>query len=58
MKQAKLGSGVRFKKLAHKFAKQGIEDPGALAGKIGREKYGKKKMAKMAEAGKKRHAEE
>ena len=57
-KQPRLGSGARFKKLANKFAHQGIENPGALAGKIGREKYGNKKMTKMAEAGKKRHAKE
>ena len=55
-KQAKLGSGVRFKKLANKFAHKGIEDPKALAAVIGRKKYSNKGFQKMAKAGKKRHA--
>jgi hypothetical protein len=51
----KLGSGKRFKALANKFAHKDINNPGALAAKIGREKYGKKKFQKLASAGKKRH---
>lgn len=57
MSQAKLGSGKRFKALANKFAKRGVENPAGLAAYIGRKKYGNKKMAKMAEHGKERHAE-
>ena len=54
----KLGSGARFKNLANKFAKKGINDPAALAASIGRKKYGNKKMAKMAEKGRERHEDE
>lgn len=54
MAKAKLGSGVRFKQLAHKFAKKGIDDPNALAASIGNAKYGISKMHKMSIAGKKR----
>jgi hypothetical protein len=57
-KEPRLGSGERFKKLANKFAHKGINNPGALAAKIGREKYGEKKMTKLAVAGKKRHERE
>jgi hypothetical protein len=53
-KKPKLGSGKRFKQLANKLAKKGIEDPNALAAHIGAEKYGQKKMTKMAQAGKNR----
>ncbi|HJU78127.1 MAG TPA: hypothetical protein VJ599_01000 [Nitrososphaeraceae archaeon] len=52
-KKPKLGSGERFKQLEGKLAAKGISNPGGLAAKIGREKYGAKKMAKMAEKGKK-----
>lgn len=54
-KQPKLGSGKRFKKLANKFAKKGIDNPAALAAKVGREKYGNEKMTEMAQAGKRIH---
>lgn len=55
-KLPKLGSGLRFKKLANKIARNGnVENPSAVAASIGRKKYGNKKMTKMAEAGKKRH---
>ena len=54
-KKPKLGSGARFKKLKGQLAKKkGIRDPGAVAAAIGRKKYGKKRMAKMAAAGRKR----
>ncbi len=52
-KQARLGSGERFKKLSSKLKKQGVDDPDALAASIGRKKFGKKKMAAMAAAGRK-----
>lgn len=55
MAQPRLGSGKRFKALANKFAHKGINNPGALAAKIGREKYGKQKFQKLASKGKKRH---
>lgn len=49
-KKAKLGSGKRFKALAKKVGSK------ALAAYIGRKKYGKAKMAKMAAKGRKRAA--
>jgi hypothetical protein len=49
-KKPKLGSGKRFKALTD----SGMSP--ALAAHIGRKKYGKKKMAKMAAAGSKRAA--
>lgn len=51
----KLGSGLRFKRLANSFAHKGIDNPGALAAKIGREKYGKKKFQSLSDKGRKRH---
>lgn len=51
---AKLGSGARFASLKKKLAGKGVRDPGALAASIGRKKYGAKKMASMAAAGRKR----
>ena len=54
MSKPKLGSGKRFANLKNKLAKRpGIKDPGALAGQIGREKYGNKKMAALSQKGKK-----
>lgn len=59
MANAKLGSGKRFKSLANKIARSGnVDNPDAVAASIGREKYGNKKMQKMAEIGKKRHAKD
>ena len=55
-KKAKLGSGVRFKKLANQMAREGVDDPDAVAASIGRKKYGNKKMSKMAKMGKERHS--
>tara|TARA_R110002124_G_scaffold167432_1_gene334740 strand:+ start:282 stop:482 length:201 start_codon:yes stop_codon:yes gene_type:complete len=52
----KLGSGARFKALATKLKKGGARKPKALAAYIGRKKYGKEEMAKMATKGKKRRA--
>lgn len=57
MSKPKLGSGKRFKLLANKLAKQGVEDPDAAAAAIGRRKYGNKKMASLSKMGKERHAE-
>lgn len=53
-KKPKLGSGARFKALKKKVATSGAKDPAAVAAAIGRKKYGAKKMAKMAAAGRKK----
>jgi len=50
---AKLGSGERFASLKSKLVKKGIHNPSALAAVIGRRKYGAKKMAALAAAGRK-----
>jgi hypothetical protein len=55
-KEPKLGSGTRFKNLANKLAREGVNDPDAAAASIGRKKYGNKKMTSMAEKGKARHS--
>jgi hypothetical protein len=47
-KKPKLGSGKRFKSLAHKLAAKGAYNPDALAAWIGRKKYGKKKFSKLS----------
>lgn len=54
MKQPKLGSGERFKKLKEKLSKSGAKNPAAAAASIGMKKYGKAHMEKMAHAGKMR----
>ena len=53
-RKPKLGTGKRFKALTSKLSKKGAKNPKALAAWIGRKKYGKKKMAKMAAKGRKR----
>jgi len=53
-KSMALGGGGRFAKLKKKLGSQGVSNPGALAAHIGRKKHGKKKMAEMSAAGKKR----
>lgn len=51
-KKPKLGTGKRFAALETAISKRkGIKDPGAIAAKIGRLKYGKAKFQKMAAAG-------
>ena len=55
-KQPKLGNGKRFENLVKSIEEQGkVRNPAALASNIGREKYGKSKFQKMAQAGKKKH---
>lgn len=54
-KKPKLGSGKRFATLEHSLAERGATNPQALAAVIGREKYGKKRMARMAAKGRERH---
>lgn len=45
----------RFDKLANKLSKEkGVTDPKALAAVIGRKKYGKEGMAKLAAKGRKK----
>ena len=53
-KKPKLGTGKRFQQLKSKLAGKGAKSPGALAAWIGRKKYGKKKMAQMSAAGRKK----
>lgn len=53
--QLEAKSGAKFKKLVKMLkARGGVEDPAALAAWIGRKKYGAKKFAQMAAAGKKK----
>lgn len=56
MAKAKLGSGARFKAVERHAAASGASNPGAVAAAVGMKKYGKAKMEKMAQAGKKRRA--
>lgn len=53
-KKPKLGSGKRFAALKAKAAASGARNPAAVAAKAGFNKYGKKKMLKMAVKGKKK----
>jgi hypothetical protein len=53
-KKPKLGSGKRFSNLKRKLKKKGVRNPDALAAAIGRKKFGKKRMAKMSAAGRRR----
>lgn len=53
-KTAKLGSGKRFAAVEKSVAAGGVKNPGAVAAAIGRKKYGAKRMARMAAAGRKR----
>lgn len=54
MAKAKLGSGSRFKKVEREAAKSGASNPAAVAAAAGMKKYGKEKMEKMAQAGKRK----
>ena len=54
MAKAKLGSGARFAAVEKAAAKSGAKNPAAVAAAAGMKKYGKKKMEKMAQAGKKK----
>lgn len=53
MNKPKLGSGGRFEALVAKLTGK-VTNPKAVAATIGRKKYGKAKMAKMAAKGRKR----
>lgn len=53
-KKPKLGSGARFAAVEKSAAASGAENPAAVAASAGIKKYGKKKMQKLAQAGKAR----
>jgi len=52
--KGKLGTGGRFKRLVKTLRKRGAKSPKALAAWIGRKKYGKKRMTKLAAKGRKK----
>jgi hypothetical protein len=52
-KKAKLGSGARFAAIEKKAKASGAENPAAVAAAAGDKKYGKAKMSKLAQKGKK-----
>lgn len=53
-KKPKLGSGKRFAAIEKKAAASGARNPAAVAAMAGIHKYGEKRMAQMARAGRKR----
>jgi len=53
-KKTKPGEGSRFKAVEAAAKAGGAKDPGAVAAAIGRKKYGSKKFAAMAAAGRKK----
>lgn len=53
-KSMKLGGGGRFAKVEASARKSGAKNPAAVAASVGMKKYGKEKMQKMAQAGRKR----
>lgn len=53
-KKISLGSGARFAAIEKKAAASGARNPAGVAAAAGIAKYGKKKMAKMAAAGRKK----
>ena len=53
-KTSKPGTGARFKAVVKSAKAGGASNPEAVAAAIGRKKYGKKKMAKMAAKGRKK----
>lgn len=54
-KSMKVGGGGRFAKLEKSIAQKGkVSNPKAVVASIGRKKYGKEKMQKMAVKGRKR----
>lgn len=48
------GGGGRFAKLKGELANKGASNPGALAGWIGRKKFGNKKMSEFSRKGRSR----
>ena len=55
-RKPKLGTGKRFKAVEASARKSGARNPKAVAAAVGRRKYGAKRMAKMAAAGRRRAA--
>jgi len=55
-KRTPLGSGARFKAVEAAAKAGGAKNPAAVAAAIGIKKYGKKRMAKMAAAGRRKKA--
>lgn len=53
-KKPVLGSGARFKAIERKAEKYGATNPAAVAASVGIKRYGKVRMEKMAQSGKKR----
>lgn len=54
-RRPKAGTGKRFSSLVGKLKKRrDVRNPRALAAYLGRKKFGKKRFAKMAAAGRKR----
>lgn len=53
-KKAPLGQGGRFAAVEAAARKSGAKNPAAVAAAVGRKKYGKAKMQKMAAAGRKK----
>lgn len=54
VKSSPPGGGARFKAVEAEAAASGARNPAAVAAAVGRKKYGRAKMAKMAAAGRKR----
>lgn len=50
----KLGTGARFKAVEASAARHGARNPAGVAAAVGRRKYGAKRFAAMAAAGRKR----
>ena len=53
-KSMRLGGGGRFAAVERSAAASGAKNPAAVAASAGMKKYGKQKMQKMAQAGRKR----
>ena len=53
-KRKPLGEGSRFRAIAKSAKLGGAREPQAVAGAVGRKKYGPKKMARLAAQGRKR----
>lgn len=54
MDKMRLGGGGRYSKLAKQLAKEGADDPRALAAAIGRKNLGKEKFQSLAAKGRRR----
>lgn len=52
--KGKLGTGVRFARLAKSLSVKGAKNPAALAAYIGRKKYGKGNFQKLATKGRRK----